>query len=178
MLALEGRLPAVLDGSATPVNGAECYQFAELCRIKNRYASAVRFSADAFTALPALVADPRTGARYNAACMAALAGAGGGEDAANLNDESRAKLREQARQWLQADLAAWASHLDAADPAGGLPLRRTLAHWQHDPDLAGLRDAAEIEELPLLEQERCKTLWRDVAELASRSQEEMSGENK
>jgi hypothetical protein len=40
--------------------------------------------------------------RYNAACCAALAAGGQGKDADKLDDKERARLREQACDWLRA----------------------------------------------------------------------------
>jgi hypothetical protein len=40
-----------------------------------------------------------------------------------------------------------------------------LRHWQQDPDLAGVRDAAELEKLPEAERAEWKKLWEDVAAL-------------
>ncbi len=47
------------------------------------------------------------GSRYNAACAAALAGGGQGQDAGRLSDQERAGLRKQALDCLRADLRAW-----------------------------------------------------------------------
>ena len=40
-----------------------------------------------------------------------------------------------------------------------------MLHWQQDPDLAGIRDAAALAKLPGEEQKACTQLWADVAEL-------------
>jgi hypothetical protein len=40
--------------------------------------------------------------------------------------------------------------------------RLALQHWQRDPDLAGIRDGAQVAKLPAKEQETCKKLWADV----------------
>src|SRR3954451_22607542 len=48
-----------------------------------------------------------TECRYLAARYAALAGNGLGNDGAALSDAERARCRQQARDWLQADLTAW-----------------------------------------------------------------------
>jgi serine/threonine-protein kinase len=41
-------------------------------------------------------------------------------------------------------------------------VRRILAHWQKDPDLAGVRDPAALEKLPKEEREAWKELWADI----------------
>jgi hypothetical protein len=42
--------------------------------------------------------------------------------------------------------------------------------WQHDPDLAGLRDAAALAQLPEPEQQQCRQLWASVDALLRRAQ--------
>src|SRR5262249_28504105 len=107
--------------------------------------------------------------RYNAACSAALAAAGKGEDAAKLSGSERRALLRQALTWLRADLAAW-SRLFAEGEVGRSRLRRTLAHWQEDPDLAGLRDEAALDKLPAEERAACERLWADVAALLKKAE--------
>ena len=70
------------------------------------YAAAVRFFTDAFADQPNLPNDPTNQHRYNAACSAALAGCGQGEDAKKLDAAQRTELRKQAIEWLRADLTA------------------------------------------------------------------------
>ena len=61
---------------------AERIELASFCRwYKRLYAAAACFYADAFANDPNLAADLRQQHRYNAACSAALAAAGQGEDA-------------------------------------------------------------------------------------------------
>jgi hypothetical protein len=103
---LETRLPAFLKGDAQPADAAEQQALAELCQnYKKLYAAAARFFADAFTQQPKL-ADALGSHRYNAACAAALAAAGQGEDAAKLPGKERTRLRRQTLDWLRAELAA------------------------------------------------------------------------
>src|SRR5207253_2192221 len=82
--------------------------------------ASARFAAEAFSRAPALAEDLRSHERYNAACAAALAGCGLGEDAAALGEPERTGWRKQARAWLQADLAAWAKVLDGGNAADRL----------------------------------------------------------
>jgi tetratricopeptide (TPR) repeat protein len=81
-------------------------------RMLGKPAAAARFAAEAFAARPKLADDLRFPNRRNAACSAALAGCGQGQDAAKLDDAERARLRRQALDWLRADLAAWGALLD------------------------------------------------------------------
>src|SRR5262249_14944140 len=141
LLDLEARLPALLRGNDRPASAAESLDLARLCqRYKQRYAAAARFYAEAFADQPRLAEDPQNGHRYNAACAAALAAAGRGQDAGPLDDRGRARLRRQALDWLRADLALHSKQLKSWWPGASGQARQALTHWQKDPDLAGLRD--------------------------------------
>jgi serine/threonine-protein kinase len=165
LLALEGRLPAVLRGQDQPADAAERLAFAALCTTKKQYADAARLYGDAFAATPPLADDLKAAHRYNAACVATLAGCGRGADAAQLNAAERARWRQLARAWLQADLAAWAKKLTSGAAADRALVQKTLMHWRTDPDLAGLRDPDELAKLPNKEREACGRLWQEVTVL-------------
>jgi serine/threonine-protein kinase len=163
MLALDGRLPAVLQGEDKPANAAEQFQFAELCSIKKQYAAAARLYADALAANPRSADDLKAARRYNAACSAALAAAGQGADATTIDAKDRTHLRGQALDWLRADLAAWTKAPNRAQ------MQSTLQHWQHDPDLAGVRDQEALAKLPATEREAWTRFWSDVANLLQKN---------
>lgn len=167
MLALEARLPAVLAGDDKPTDSAECLQFADLCRCKKQFATCAHFYAEAFAGTPRLAEDVSTNNRYNAACIAALAGAGKGDDAVNTNDDERARWREQARQWLRAELVERAKKIDG-DESTRRVLLQALTQWRADPDLSGIRDAAELARLPADERDACRALWTDMDDLLDR----------
>ena len=78
---------------------------------------------------------------------AAQAGRGLGKDGAKLNAAERTQWRRQAREWLQADLAAWAKTLDSGAVKDRSLAKKMLMHWQTDPDLAGLRELDVLDEL-------------------------------
>ena len=115
-----------------------------VCRLKRMHAAAARFSAEALASDPKLGDDRRAQHRYDAACSAALAAAGKGEDAADLDDEAKAKLRGQARDWLKADLTALGKLLTSGPPQARPFIVRALSRWQKDADLAGLRPGAVV----------------------------------
>src|SRR5262245_3445728 len=133
-----------------------CQQF------KGLNAAAARLHRDALAASPALGADPRTGIRYDAACAAALAGCGRGEDVGKLDEAAQARWRQQALDWLRADLTHWAKHSDADAPQPRSAVQQTLRHWQKDADLAGVRDEAALAKLPEPERQAWRKLWADV----------------
>src|SRR5262249_17915988 len=88
LLALDKKRQAILKGDATPADGDEALAMAQLSQAtKKQYAAAARFYGDAFTAKPELAKDPSQGLRYNAACAAAQAAAGQGDDAQSLGDK-------------------------------------------------------------------------------------------
>jgi serine/threonine-protein kinase len=159
LLALEGRLPAVLQGQDKPADAAEGFRFAELCSLKKQYAAAARLYADAFAADPRSADDLQAGHRYNAACFAAQAAAGQGTDATTVDGKRRTDLRRQALDWLRADLGVWAKVPDRA------LVQRKLKHWQQDSDLASVREPDGLAKLPASERQAWTKFWSDVANL-------------
>src|SRR5260370_9241362 len=94
---LDGRLPAILQGTTEPANATEQIEFAHLCSLKKLYAAAARFYRDAFTAEPKIAEAVPAGARYSAARAAALAGCGRGEGAKRPGDAEPKPWTGQAR---------------------------------------------------------------------------------
>jgi serine/threonine-protein kinase len=171
LVVLEEKLLAVLKGDAQPADAAERLALARMCREpKQLYAASARFYTEAFAAQPQLAEDLNTQDRYNAACAAALAAAGQGKEAVPPDDRERARLRQQARDWLWADLIQWTRQLDSDKPAARAAVPSVLAHWQQDADLASLRDREALTQLPEAEREACHKLWADVAAVLARAQ--------
>jgi serine/threonine protein kinase/Tfp pilus assembly protein PilF len=129
--------------------------------------AAVRFYAEAFAAHPELADDVRFWNRYNAACSAALAGCGQGQDAAGLDDAERVRLRRQALDWLRADLAAWGQLLQKQPEQALAQVQQKLRHWQQDADFAGVRGDA-LAKLPEAERQSWQQLWADVEQTLRR----------
>jgi Tfp pilus assembly protein PilF len=171
LLKLEARLPAILRGEDKPASARESLDVAQMCVHKKMNAAAARFWATAFAADAKLADDLQAGHRYNAACYAALAAAGQGEDAAKLDDKERARLRKQALDWLRADLAAYAKLLETGPPPARALVQRQMRHWQKDSDLAGIRDAAALAKLPAAERTAFTQLWSDAAALLKKAEE-------
>jgi serine/threonine-protein kinase len=158
-LALAPRLPAILQGKEKLASAAESLPFIGLCMVTQRYAAIARLCDFAFTADPEWAGNLRAGRRYSAACFAALAAAGRGADADSLDDKERARWRKQARDWLRADLAAWAKVPDRA------VVQKVLRLWQQDGRLATVRDPAALAKLPQAERTQWQRLWADVETL-------------
>jgi tetratricopeptide (TPR) repeat protein len=166
LVALDRKWARIKEGQAVPADAAERIALAELCsRYKKLQAAAVRLYADAFAADPKLAADLGAQHRYSAACSAALAAAGQGEDAGDLPDKARRSLRRQALAWLRADLALYAETAGMGDPRGKKAVRQRLTHWREDADLAPVRGAAALKLLPDDERTAWEQLWADVTDL-------------
>jgi Tfp pilus assembly protein PilF len=171
LVDLDRRLPDIRKGGQ-PATPGEQLEFAMLCEHPARrlHAAAVRLYASAFAVEPKLANDLQKQHRYNAACAAALAAAGKGEDAIKLSEKERATWRRQALDWLTADLAAWTKVIEQNLPQAGATARRTLTHWQKDSDLASVRDEKEWAKLPTEERAQWRKLWADVDTLLRKIQ--------
>jgi serine/threonine-protein kinase len=163
---------AFLEGKYEPRDNTERLALLGVCRFKNRTCASARLYADAFAADPTLADDPRFNHRYNAARVAVLAGCGQGEDATGLREAERRRWRDQAREWLQADLAARAHAFDADPTAARASARKALTRWQEDPDLSCVRDPGELAKLNADEQKEYQALWQAVSNLLRRAREE------
>jgi serine/threonine protein kinase/Flp pilus assembly protein TadD len=176
---LDARLPALLQGRQQPGDADERLALARLCQLHKRlFATAARWYGEAFAARPGLVNDLSAGPRYNAACAAALAGCGQGEDNSQTDAKERARLRRQALNWLQADLAAWNGILIKEPAKAGPPAARQLAHWQEDSDLSGVRGLEALAKLPGGERGEWQKLWADVEEMLAKIRQEDSQKSK
>jgi tetratricopeptide (TPR) repeat protein len=169
MAALEARLPAFLKGEHKPHDTAERLDLASVCAAKRLHHTAARLYAEAFAADPKLAEDLKFGHRYNAACAAALAAAGKGEDAGKRDDKERARLRKQALDWFRADLALYTKQLQSHRPDYRAFSQQALTHWQEDRDLAGVRDKDALAKLPAEERAAWEKLWANVAALLKKS---------
>jgi len=98
-----------------------------------------------------------------------LAAAGQGEGAAKLDEKERTRLRQQALDWLRAELAPRRRQLETGKPDDRAEVHMTMRHWQQDTDLAGIRDAAALAKLPADQQKACTQLWADVAALLKKA---------
>jgi tetratricopeptide (TPR) repeat protein len=169
--SLRDRLPPVLQGKAQPKDVAERLAFADFCQqpFRQQYVAAARFYQEAFAADPKLADDLQGQPRYNAACAAALAGCGQGKDADQSDHKERARLRRQALEWLQADLAAYRRLLDKEPERAGSLVRERMQHWQQDKDFAGVRGPDALARLPEAERATWQQLWADVAAMLTRA---------
>jgi len=170
LVALEGKLPKLLNGEAQPADAGERMALAHLCQEhKKRYAAAARFFAEGFAAQPGLADDLRASHRYNAACVAALAGCGQGKDADKIDTKERAGLRKQGLDWLRADLTAWRNVLEKNKDKAAPVVLRQMRHWLGDTDFNGVRGAEALAKLPQAERGDWQKLWEEVEALRQRA---------
>jgi Flp pilus assembly protein TadD len=168
---LDGRLPAILAGTAEPASAAERLELASLCRHRARrlHAAAARLAAEAFTMEPKLADDLANQPRYHAACSAVLAAAGQANDARILPDKVTAVLQRQALRWLRADLALHAKAVQRGNPKTLQAVQKRLTQWQRDSDLATVRDREALSKLDEDESAAWRKLWDEVEALRRRA---------
>jgi tetratricopeptide (TPR) repeat protein len=169
LIALEGKLPAILRGTTQPRDASERIDLAMLCsyyspKPGHRYAAAARFYAEAFAAAPDRAEDLSRPYRSNAACCALRAACGDGADASALDDQERARLRGQALAWVRADLAAWRKALekDAATVGPALATHLRDSYLQDE-------DLAMRTRLPVAERDAWAKVWAEVDALLARA---------
>jgi serine/threonine-protein kinase len=163
-------LPAFLDGKYQPRDNDERLALLGACQFTNRTRAIARLYACTFAAAPAMLDDLAAGHRYNAARSAALAGCGQGADAIGLGEGEGKQWRDQARQWLQADLAARARALGDGPMAARGVARTALNRWRMDPDLACVRDLRELDKLTPDERKEYLALWAEVDAILARTE--------
>jgi tetratricopeptide (TPR) repeat protein len=170
MAPVRDKVQAFQNGSYTAANNDERIGLAEWCWIKKLPHAASHLYAAAFAADAKLADDLEAGHRYDAACHAALAAAGQGDDATKLEDKERTRLRKQALDWLRADLVLHRKQLESGKPTDPAAIQQTLLQWQQDSDFAGIRDAAALAKLAPEERAACEKLWADVAALLKQAE--------
>jgi len=169
IVALDARLAAVLKGKETAKSDAERIQLAYRANDKTLHAASARLLAEALANNPELADDRQAQNRYNAACAASLAGSGKGTNDPPPNDAAKTKLRQQALEWLKAELVAWAKIVDSGPADMKAKLAPTLQHWKTDSDLAVIRYEQELAKLPEEERAAFKQLWNDVDQLLAKA---------
>ena len=170
LIALQDRLPAVLEGKDKPADAAETLEFAELCGLQGQMVAAARLYAEALDASPRLAGDLHAEHRYRAACAATLVGCGRGANAAGLSEAERARWRQRAREWLRAEVTLWTSVLDGGPHADRFLVAQKLARLWADPQLDGLLDHEAMDRLPQAERQECRAL-RDAIDILIRRAE-------
>ncbi len=171
LAAARDKLADFQNGSYIPATNQERHSLAEWCEMTKLHHTAAGLYADIFEADPTMADDLGAAHHDTAVRAAALAAAGKGDDAANLDDAARAKLRSQAFDWLKAEVTTWCEHLESGPSQDRATIVQTLRRWQSDTDLASIRDAAELAKLSAEEQKAFNELWAEVAELLLKVEE-------
>jgi tetratricopeptide (TPR) repeat protein len=166
---VENKLAALVKGEYQPRSTNERMWLAEVARTRGLNDTAARLYQEAF-ADPQVAPRIEAGQRYQAACSAALAAAGKGEDVVRLTDKERSRWRTQALDWMHVNLSNLSQRLKSGKPQVRALVRRRLGHWQQDPDLAGLRDPDVLAKLPDSDREACQKFWAQVEAMLQRAQ--------
>ncbi len=148
-----------------PQNNAERIQIAYRAYEKALHATSTRLFREAFVNDLELVGDRQLQHRYNAACAAAIAGCGKSQDNPPPDDSSKTKLRQQALEWLEAELATYSKLVERTGIQQKGEIAKILEDWKIDSDLNGVRDQKELEALPQAERTAFQKLWADVDRL-------------
>jgi hypothetical protein len=166
--ALDVRLATVLKGQA-PSDEAERLRLGYRAYERSLHSASARLLAEALANNPKLGDDRKAQHLYNAACAASLAASSHGTDGALPDDAAKAKFRNQAREWLRAELTLWAKVLDVGPAEMKTNVAPTLRHWKADADLVSIRDEKKLTKLPEEERIALKTLWHNVDQLLARA---------
>ncbi len=162
LMALEGRLQAVVEGCELPADAEEGVSFARLAFARHQHVAAAQLWADSFASSPALADDPTTANRFQAARAAALAGTEGGRGESPPEAASRARWRKQALDWLGDDLIASAAVLRTGTYQQRAEVSKRLGRWQVDPALAGIREAPALAGIPEPDRRPLREFWGRV----------------
>ena len=159
----------MIRGDEKPRDAAERVEFAYMAHKTKQFGPAARLLAESFRVDPKLAEDMKAGRRYDAACLAALAGAGKGDDKPPLDEPEKARWRKQAIDWLRADLAYWAGQAETSKAEAKALVSQKLQRWKADSDLVGVRDETALEALQEDEEKACRALWAEVDALLAKA---------
>jgi hypothetical protein len=122
----------------------------------------VKFWTRAFATDATLALDRQNYFRESAAFDAALAGSGRGTDNPPLDDVAKASLRNQALEWLKAEIEDWSHFLEKA-PCHDRPIGfDAIYRWQSCFELAGVRNREFLAKLPESERNEWRAFWAGV----------------
>jgi serine/threonine protein kinase/tetratricopeptide (TPR) repeat protein len=163
LVQLDHKLAKALKEGAAFDNVKEQFDLGAFCLYhQDLPVTAARFYAAALAAPVQPSRDVRAGYLFHAACAAALAGAGKGQDAPQLDEEDRRRWRNQAVAWLRTALTCWSQRLKEATPAEQQAICRQLERWEKAVELTTLRDEHALARLGADERALCRTLWAEV----------------
>lgn len=146
-------LPAFLNGDYHPQNNDERLALMGICQFSGRHSEAARMYLEAFADDPSLFDDPVTDFRYKAACAACMAA---------QTPVLDPHWRRQALAWLESDFAHMVKATHSSDSMARTRVREQLRHWLYEPDLAGLRMPAALQNMSVEDRAECQLLWGSV----------------
>ena len=162
LLAMESLLNDVLKGTKQPRNSVERIELARVANLRGRHAESVKLAAEAVAKEPAAADPGKSPIRHYAAACAALAGAGEGREKQAIDEKLTASWRNQAFEWLQADLTFWNKQIETGRADKYLAIKQNLERWKIDSDLAGIRDQKALERLSEDERKKFQAFWDEV----------------
>jgi serine/threonine-protein kinase len=162
LAALKTRLAALLAGTDRPANDDERGGFAKLCASLQLYATSAALWEETLACRGERSEDPRTPDHYAAACAAALAGCGQGNDTPAPDDAGRERLRKKALAWLHTDLVDYSRMIESGAPHDRARARKRLGLWQISRALAGIRDQSALASLSARERRELEAFWSEV----------------
>jgi serine/threonine-protein kinase len=168
--ALSVRLPALLRGDDKPNDAAERLHLAMLAYHARHFGLSARLYAESFHSDPKVAEDMAAQYRYLAACSAVLSAAGKGSEEPPPDEPAKARWRRQALDWLRADLSfGKLLLLQTSLPVVKQVVTLRLRRWKVEPDLASVRDAAALDELPEADHRAWRDFWAEVDALIGQS---------
>jgi tetratricopeptide (TPR) repeat protein len=154
-------LTAVLEGKQQPRDNDERLAQIGACRFENRLAALACIYHEAFAA-----GLKRSNIElHDAGRVAVQAGCGDGIDAESLGEDERRNWRAQGRKWLREALSKMIKAIDTDFNKNHNAVQQELTKWRKEPELAGIREPAELDKLPADEKADCQKLWAEVSAL-------------
>jgi hypothetical protein len=161
LTALEAKRPEILSSRLRPSSRQEGIDFGFVCWHRRHVLRAARLFHEWLDA-------PGDGARIldhvNAGCLAVLAAASRGEDAAPLGEAERVAWRKRGIDRFRAVLRWWARDIEAR----GAEARRWIREMKRHGDIGGVRGEAALAKLPEAERAAWLALWKKAEELLVR----------
>ena len=161
--ALQTHADAIRAGMYAADSARDALDAAEFARCSGAYAEATKYFRQASESYLREFRWEGLRVRFRAARAAVRAAAAEGIDA-----ETRRSLHASARGWLRDELVEWRERLAERPPRGrsGVSvLDPELWHWKFHVDLATVRDAEALAQLPDAEREAWEALWTEVDEV-------------
>ena len=156
LMALQGRLDAVVRGEAAPTKAQDLADLAWLAFLKRRYAVAARLSEAAFAADESGKAEDHF--RFDAALAAARA------------DIDAPRFRNLALVWLRAELEHQAEHMVDKSPESRRQVRYVLERLRLHRGFDAVRDAEALGKLPGEARKAWQAFWTEVKKVLARTE--------